>query len=129
MHEYRMEDRVYENLTSRQEPYVLAKIFKKSGAGPKNGEQYGAPFVEAPMSPPTPADEEQVPTEPELLGEAEVKVEAEVKLEPALETEDVGAATDASFFPGSVGAQGSSYGFVKFTGVDFDVELYLSCLL
>lgn len=127
MHEYRMEDRVYENLTGRQEPYVLAKIFKKSGAGPKNGEQYGAPFVEEPDSPSLPADEEEVPTEPELR-------EAEVKVEPASETEIVGAETDASFFPGSVGAEGSSfdeYGFVYYKGcdVDFDVELYRSCLL
>lgn len=25
---------------------MLCKIFQKSGSGPKNGEQYGAPFVE-----------------------------------------------------------------------------------
>lgn len=25
---------------------MLCRIFEKSGAGPKNGEQYGAPFVE-----------------------------------------------------------------------------------
>lgn len=29
-----------------QDHLVLYKIFKKSGPGPKNGEQYGAPFVE-----------------------------------------------------------------------------------
>uniref|UniRef100_A0A7I4EQN7 NAC domain-containing protein n=1 Tax=Physcomitrium patens TaxID=3218 RepID=A0A7I4EQN7_PHYPA len=51
MHEYRMEDRVYENLRGPQEPYVLARVFKKSGSGPKNGEQYGAPFIEEPSSP------------------------------------------------------------------------------
>lgn len=25
---------------------VLCRVFQKSGSGPKNGEQYGAPFVE-----------------------------------------------------------------------------------
>lgn len=29
-----------------QEYYALYKLFKKSGAGPKNGEEYGAPFQE-----------------------------------------------------------------------------------
>lgn len=29
-----------------QEYYALYKVFKKSGPGPKNGEQYGAPFKE-----------------------------------------------------------------------------------
>lgn len=26
--------------------FVLCRIFQKSGPGPKNGEQYGAPFIE-----------------------------------------------------------------------------------
>lgn len=29
-----------------QEYYALYKVYKKSGPGPKNGEQYGAPFRE-----------------------------------------------------------------------------------
>lgn len=29
-----------------QDYYALYKLYKKSGAGPKNGEQYGAPFKE-----------------------------------------------------------------------------------
>lgn len=29
-----------------KDAYVLCRIFQKSGSGPKNGEQYGAPFVE-----------------------------------------------------------------------------------
>lgn len=29
-----------------QEYYALYKVYKKSGPGPKNGEQYGAPFKE-----------------------------------------------------------------------------------
>jgi len=84
MHEYRMEDKVYENLTGRQEPYVLARVFKKSGAGPKNGEQYGAPFEE-PSSPSLPEEEE-----------APAEVVAEVKVEPETVTEDVG--NDGAFF-------------------------------
>jgi hypothetical protein len=97
MHEYRMEDKVYENLTGRQEPYVLARVFKKSGAGPKNGEQYGAPFVEEAFSPPLHVEEEELPLEleqelPLLLEQA--PVEAEVKAEPAPEIE----ASDGSVF-------------------------------
>lgn len=37
MHEYRLE---------AQDSYVLCRVFQKSGPGPKNGEQYGAPFRE-----------------------------------------------------------------------------------
>ncbi|CAJ2629371.1 unnamed protein product [Trifolium pratense] len=46
MHEYRMID---ESLAKAgvQDAYVLCRIFEKSGSGPKNGEKYGAPFVEA----------------------------------------------------------------------------------
>ncbi|CAI8596362.1 unnamed protein product [Vicia faba] len=46
MHEYRMID---EELAKAgvQDAYVLCRIFEKSGPGPKNGEKYGAPFVEA----------------------------------------------------------------------------------
>lgn len=31
----------------KQDNYVLCKVFKKNGLGPKNGAQYGAPFNEA----------------------------------------------------------------------------------
>lgn len=46
MHEYRMID---EELAKAglQDTYVACRIFEKSGSGPKNGEKYGAPFVEA----------------------------------------------------------------------------------
>ena len=30
-----------------KDAYVVCRIFEKSGSGPKNGEKYGAPFVEA----------------------------------------------------------------------------------
>ncbi|CAJ2628142.1 unnamed protein product [Trifolium pratense] len=37
-------DRVIKN---GEDAYVLCRVFQKSGTGPKNGEKYGAPFVEA----------------------------------------------------------------------------------
>ncbi|KAL0905136.1 hypothetical protein M5K25_027317 [Dendrobium thyrsiflorum] len=46
MHEYRLEE---ENLTRseiQQDGYVVCRIFQKTGAGPQNGAQYGAPFIE-----------------------------------------------------------------------------------
>ncbi|KFK38438.1 hypothetical protein AALP_AA3G113300 [Arabis alpina] len=49
MHEYRLvsEDTDKEKKTGvQQDSYVLCRIFQKSGTGPKNGENYGAPFVE-----------------------------------------------------------------------------------
>ncbi|KAK1275488.1 NAC domain-containing protein 78 [Acorus gramineus] len=44
MHEYRLEDEELLGAGYSQDSYVLCKIFKKSGPGPKNGEQYGAPY-------------------------------------------------------------------------------------
>ncbi|XP_058770141.1 NAC domain-containing protein 53-like isoform X3 [Vicia villosa] len=46
MHEYKM---VNETLAraGMQDTYVLCRVFEKSGSGPKNGEKYGAPFIEA----------------------------------------------------------------------------------
>ncbi|CAH1446161.1 unnamed protein product [Lactuca virosa] len=46
MHEYSMEEEELKRCKNVQEHYTLCKVFKKSGLGPKNGEQYGAPFVE-----------------------------------------------------------------------------------
>ncbi|KAI3707182.1 hypothetical protein L6452_25474 [Arctium lappa] len=46
MHEYCMKDEHLANEGVVQDMYVLCKIFQKSGAGPKNGAQYGAPFNE-----------------------------------------------------------------------------------
>ncbi|EOA30249.1 hypothetical protein CARUB_v10013370mg [Capsella rubella] len=46
MHEYRLVDEELEKTGVHQDAYVLCRIFQKSGSGPKNGEQYGAPFVE-----------------------------------------------------------------------------------
>ncbi|XP_010243196.1 PREDICTED: NAC domain-containing protein 53-like isoform X2 [Nelumbo nucifera] len=46
MHEYRLVDEELERAGVQQDAYVLCRIFQKSGSGPKNGEQYGAPFIE-----------------------------------------------------------------------------------
>ncbi|KAJ4952049.1 hypothetical protein NE237_028881 [Protea cynaroides] len=46
MYEYRLEDKDLVAAGVIQDAYVLCKIFEKSGRGPKNGEQYGAPYRE-----------------------------------------------------------------------------------
>nr|GMC76181.1 NAC domain-containing protein 78-like [Ipomoea batatas] len=46
MHEYRLVDEELSKAGIVQDAFVLCRVFQKSGAGPKNGEQYGAPFVE-----------------------------------------------------------------------------------
>nr|GMD37180.1 NAC domain-containing protein 17-like [Ipomoea batatas] len=46
MHEYTMDEMELSRCQSAQDYYALYKVFKKSGPGPKNGEQYGAPFNE-----------------------------------------------------------------------------------
>ncbi|CAI0442545.1 unnamed protein product [Linum tenue] len=46
MHEYRLSDEELGKFGIGPDTYVLCRIFRKSGTGPKNGEQYGAPFVE-----------------------------------------------------------------------------------
>ncbi|CAH8379363.1 unnamed protein product [Eruca vesicaria subsp. sativa] len=46
MHEYRLTDEELKITGAPQDAFVLCRIFQKSGTGPKNGEQYGAPYVE-----------------------------------------------------------------------------------
>lgn len=46
MHEYTMDEEELKRCLTAQDYYALYKVFKKSGPGPKNGEQYGAPFRE-----------------------------------------------------------------------------------
>ncbi|GFQ03657.1 NAC domain-containing protein 78 [Phtheirospermum japonicum] len=46
MHEYKLADSELENVGNAQDAFVLCRVFQKSGTGPKNGEKYGAPFVE-----------------------------------------------------------------------------------
>nr|GME04786.1 NAC domain-containing protein 17-like [Ipomoea batatas] len=45
MYEYTMDEEELKRCPA-QDYYALCRIFKKSGIGPKNGEQYGAPFRE-----------------------------------------------------------------------------------
>ncbi|XP_062098769.1 NAC domain-containing protein 17-like [Humulus lupulus] len=46
MHEYTLDEEELKRCQNIQEYFALYKVFKKSGPGPKNGEQYGAPFRE-----------------------------------------------------------------------------------
>ncbi|KAK4757998.1 hypothetical protein SAY87_019299 [Trapa incisa] len=46
MHEYKIIDDELEKAGIAQDAFVLCRIFQKSGPGPKNGEQYGAPFID-----------------------------------------------------------------------------------
>ncbi|KAG2304503.1 hypothetical protein Bca52824_033154 [Brassica carinata] len=46
MHEYTMDEEELGRCKNAKEYYALYKLYKKSGAGPKNGEEYGAPFQE-----------------------------------------------------------------------------------
>lgn len=46
MHEYTLDEEELKRCQTAQDYYALYKAFKKSGPGPKNGEQYGAPFRE-----------------------------------------------------------------------------------
>ncbi|XP_023515323.1 NAC domain-containing protein 17-like [Cucurbita pepo subsp. pepo] len=46
MHEYTMTEEELGRCINVKNYYAVYKVFKKSGPGPKNGEQYGAPFKE-----------------------------------------------------------------------------------
>ncbi|XP_020581107.1 NAC domain-containing protein 53-like [Phalaenopsis equestris] len=46
MHEYRLQGDDISRSGIQQDAYVVCKVFEKTGAGPQNGAQYGAPFVE-----------------------------------------------------------------------------------
>jgi hypothetical protein len=65
MHEYRMENSNAANEAGFQnDAYVVCKLFEKSGPGPKNGAQYGAPFNEEEWSE---DDEVETPAVTELV--------------------------------------------------------------
>ncbi|XP_050387030.1 NAC domain-containing protein 78-like [Argentina anserina] len=69
MHEYRLDNQELEKAgIVEKDAYVLCRIFQKSGTGPKNGEQYGAPLLE----------EEWDEEEDEVLGPDEEAVANEV---------------------------------------------------
>ncbi|OMP06341.1 No apical meristem (NAM) protein [Corchorus capsularis] len=46
MHEYTLDEEELNRCQNIKDYYALYKLYKKSGPGPKNGEQYGAPFKE-----------------------------------------------------------------------------------
>ncbi|XWS21837.1 hypothetical protein CRYUN_Cryun30bG0089800 [Craigia yunnanensis] len=46
MHEYTLDEEELKRCQNVKEYCALYKVYKKSGPGPKNGEQYGAPFKE-----------------------------------------------------------------------------------
>ncbi|KAL5195365.1 NAC domain-containing protein 17 [Glycine soja] len=46
MHEYTLDEEELKRCQGVKDYYALYKVYKKSGPGPKNGEQYGAPFNE-----------------------------------------------------------------------------------
>ncbi|KAJ6317417.1 hypothetical protein OIU76_013036 [Salix suchowensis] len=73
MHEYRLVDEELEKAGIAQDAFVLCRIFQKSGTGPKNGEQYGAPFIEEEWDDDEvallPGEEEMVLTEEAPVGD------------------------------------------------------------
>ncbi|XP_004249904.1 NAC domain-containing protein 82 isoform X2 [Solanum lycopersicum] len=58
IHEYKFEDKESIDAGFAQDSYVLCKVFQKSGPGPKNGAQYGAPFKEEDW------EDDKIPAEP-----------------------------------------------------------------
>ncbi|KAA3485132.1 NAC domain-containing protein 17-like isoform X1 [Gossypium australe] len=46
MHEYTLDEEELKRCQNVKDYFALYKLYKKSGPGPKNGEQYGAPFKE-----------------------------------------------------------------------------------
>jgi hypothetical protein len=98
MHEYRLVDVELEKAGGFQDGYVLCRIFQKSGTGPKNGEKYGAPFIEEEWE----DDDELMVLVP---GEERVArvVEAEVALgEEAFYAEDPGKNVDIGIPPDDI---------------------------
>jgi hypothetical protein len=61
MHEYTLDEEELKRCENVQDYYALYKVFKKSGPGPKNGEQYGAPFKEEEW------EDEEAPSTNELV--------------------------------------------------------------
>nr|QTJ02281.1 ANAC type transcription factor [Catharanthus roseus] len=79
MHEYRLIDEELGKAGISQDAFVLCRVFQKSGSGPKNGEQYGAPFVE----------EEWEEDELEILPKDEAADEVEVGDDAYLDGDDL----------------------------------------
>ncbi|KAK1571617.1 hypothetical protein Q3G72_020154 [Acer saccharum] len=83
MHEYRLVDEELKETGILQDAFVLCRIFQKSGSGPKNGEQYGAPFIEEEW------DDDEVIEETILSGQVMVADEVVVGDDAYVETNDL----------------------------------------
>ena len=46
MHEYRLDEEFEKRIGGIKNPFVLCRVRRKQGLGPRNGEQYGAPVLE-----------------------------------------------------------------------------------
>ncbi|MQL92701.1 hypothetical protein Taro_025331 [Colocasia esculenta] len=57
MHEYTMDEQELMQLRNVKDCFALYKVFQKSGPGPRNGEQYGAPFQEEVWTDDDPVDD------------------------------------------------------------------------
>jgi hypothetical protein len=47
MHEYRLDEEFEKRIGGIKNPFVLCRVRRKQGPGPRNGEQYGAPVLES----------------------------------------------------------------------------------
>ncbi|XP_065870251.1 NAC domain-containing protein 78 [Euphorbia lathyris] len=94
MHEYRLTDEDLEKAGVVQDAFVLCRIFQKSGTGPKNGEQYGAPFVEEEWD-----DEELVTLLPGEEMEMVVSDEVVLEDDAYVETDDLDQNYDVGVAP------------------------------
>ncbi|KAG9455525.1 hypothetical protein H6P81_000033 [Aristolochia fimbriata] len=73
MHEYTIDDEELQNCNTVQDSYALYKVYRKSGPGPKNGEQYGAPFREEEWSDDDGIDDRQKDRTGRKMAGSEVK--------------------------------------------------------
>ncbi|XAR48618.1 hypothetical protein NMG60_11031497 [Bertholletia excelsa] len=76
MHEYTLVEEELKRCQSAGDYYALYKVYKKSGPGPKNGEQYGAPFREEDW-----ADDEKADNE--VCGNEDVQVNNIISVDDA----------------------------------------------
>ncbi|XP_011031619.1 PREDICTED: NAC domain-containing protein 78-like isoform X2 [Populus euphratica] len=97
MHEYRLVDEELEKAGITQDAFVLCRIFQKSGTGPKNGEQYGAPFIEEEW------EDDEVPLLPSeemvLTEEAPVGDDAYLEMNELGQNFDTGIASENTALP------------------------------
>ncbi|CAI0410842.1 unnamed protein product [Linum tenue] len=101
MHEYRLSDEELGKFGIGQDTYVLCRIFRKSGTGPKNGEQYGAPFVEEEW------EDDDVPV---LTGEEFVSADGVVEIDNEyVDAEDFDQKVDVGIEPENVNVPPTFY--------------------